>query len=105
VAKRAEAGGVMHFLEVFAVGCLIAAAIFHVCMLIAFEQLTNKINKYGPNLVTKSSKALPQIDPNSPLIPLELKNRFQLYRQAWMVVIAIFIIPVVIYAVTKAYVS
>jgi hypothetical protein len=95
----------MRFLEVFAIGGLIAAGIFHVCMLIAFEHLTSKINKYGPNLVIKRSKALPKIDPNSPFIPSALKTRFLLYRQAWVVVITILIIPFVIYAVTKAYAS
>ncbi|MGO7675623.1 hypothetical protein ACC685_37990, partial [Rhizobium ruizarguesonis] len=66
----------MHFLEVFAIGILIGAGIFHVCILLAFERLTIKINKYGPNLVTKIGKGLPKIDRHSLSIPLELKHKF-----------------------------
>ncbi|WP_064683633.1 hypothetical protein [Rhizobium bangladeshense] len=93
----------MHFLGVFAIGGLLAAAIFHVCMLLVLERLTSKINKYGPNLVTKIGKGLPQIDLQSPLIPLRLKNQFQLYRQAWMLVIAILMMPLVFYLIAKAH--
>lgn len=93
----------MHFLEVFAIASLIAAGIFHVCMLFAFEHLTNKINKYGPNLTTKRGRALPQIDPHSPLIPTELRNKFLLYRQGWMVVITILMVPVLAYLISKAF--
>lgn len=93
----------MHFLGVFAIGGLLAAAIFHVCMLLVFERLASKINKYGPNLVTKVGQGLPRIDPRSPLIPLRLKNQFQLYRQAWMLVIAILMMPLVFYMIAKAY--
>ncbi|TAY62689.1 hypothetical protein ELH84_33880 [Rhizobium ruizarguesonis] len=92
----------MHFLEVFAIGSLIGAGIFHVCMLLAFERLTIKINKYGPNLVTKIGKGLPKIDRHSLAIPLELKHKFAIYRQIWKVVIGILIIPVVSYLVAKA---
>lgn len=35
----------MHFLEVFVIGGLLAAAIFHVCMLLVFERLASEINK------------------------------------------------------------
>lgn len=94
----------MHFLEVFAIGSLIAAGFFHVCMLVAFEHLTNKINKYGPNLVTKRGRALPTIDPHSQLVPTELKNKFLLYRQAWVVVVTILMLPLLAYLTTKAFV-
>lgn len=93
----------MHFLEVFAIGGLLAAAVFHVCMLLVFERPASEINKYGPNLVTKIGKGLPSIDPQSPLIPLRLKNQFQLYRQAWMVVIAILMMPIAFYTIVKAF--
>ncbi|MCA2412288.1 hypothetical protein GYN07_09410 [Rhizobium leguminosarum bv. viciae 248] len=93
----------MHFLEVFAIASLIAAGIFHVCMLFAFEHLTSKINKYGPNLVTKRGRALPEIDLHSQLVPTELKNKFLLYRQAWIIVITILMIPLVAYLISKAF--
>lgn len=94
----------MHFLEVFAIGSLIGAGIFHVCMLIAFERLAKKINRYGPNLVTKIGRGLPEIDLRSQVIPSELKNKFVLYRRAWAVVISIFMMPVAVYLFTKAFV-
>ena len=95
----------MHFLEVFAIGSLIGAGIFHVCMLIAFESLANEVNKYGPNLVTKIGKGLPEIDLRSQAIPSELKSKFVLYRRAWAVVISIFMMPVAVYLFTKAFVA
>lgn len=93
----------MHFLEVFGIASLIAAGIFHVCMLFAFEHLTSKINKYGPNLVTKRGRALPEIDPHSRLVPTELKNKFLLYRQAWTLVMTILIVPFLAYLISKAF--
>ncbi|MBB3392881.1 hypothetical protein FHT82_005670 [Rhizobium sp. BK275] len=95
----------MHFLGVFAIGSLIGAGIFHVGMLIAFERLANEVNKYGPNLVTKIGKGLPEIDLRSQAIPSELKSKFVLYRRAWAVVISIFMMPVAVYLFTKAFVA
>ncbi|MGO7135630.1 hypothetical protein AB9E06_32855 [Rhizobium leguminosarum] len=92
----------MHFLEVFAIGSLIAAGIFHVCTLFAFEHLTSKINKYGPNLVTKRGRALPEIDQNSQVIPRELKSQFVLYRQCWIVFMVVFMMPGAVYLISKA---
>ncbi|GAA3066751.1 hypothetical protein GCM10010520_13190 [Rhizobium viscosum] len=94
----------MHFLEVFAIGSLVAAGVFHVCMLVVFEYLTNKIKRYGPNLVTKIGKGLPEIDLQSHRIPLELKNKFLLYRRAWAVVISILMVPAAVYLLTKAFI-
>ncbi|MBX5081416.1 hypothetical protein HJB56_01200 [Rhizobium lentis] len=93
----------MHFLEVFAVGGLLAAAIFHIGMILVFEHMASKINKFGPNLVTKIGTGLPEIDLQSPLIPLPLKNQFLLYRRAWIVVMAILMMPLALYLIAKAY--